>query len=140
MVHPAPGLVEKKLTDSLWNWVGKIFHTNQDLKKQIEDLKAENLELRSGKQEFEKLKSTLECRPDDDGMYYKIGMEKGGPCCPLCLDADHKLIQLIHGDQEGTYRCALHKQVFQTKERREKDRRQMDEQYRSTLENWRQWS
>jgi hypothetical protein len=121
MLHPASGVIEKKVAESLWDSIRKWFNRNRDLKRQVEALRAELAEERSGRLAFEQLRSELECRPGDDPMYWrKDGTD--GPFCHLCLDDGHKLIRLINGNGEGSYYCSLHKEYFETAERRERNR------------------
>jgi hypothetical protein len=132
---PITGVVEKKAAESVWTYLQKWFTRNQDLKKQIVELKAELAEERSGRLAFERLMSELESRPEDDHMYWRKD-GKGGPYCPTCLHGDRKLIPLtIYG--EGSFYCIIHEHVFETHERRERIRyRQQSQQPRYRPRNW----
>lgn len=118
MVH-VPGVVEKKVAESAWDYVQRWFTRNRDLKKRVGALEAQLAEERSGKLAFELLMSTLVCRPEDDNMYWKKD-GSGGPYCPLCLHNNEKLIPLTHGTSRGSYYCRLHEHTFETQERRDR--------------------
>ena len=111
----ATGWFEKKAADSVWGFVGKWLNRNRDLKKQVATLTQELADERSGQRAFEQLLTELECRPEDDNLYWKKDGQ-GGPYCPLCLHNDTKLIPLTHGIQEGSFYCGLHEQTFETAE------------------------
>jgi hypothetical protein len=115
-MHPIPGVVEKKVAQSLGTWIRNRFNRYRDQEKRIESLEAQPVEARSGTLAFEKELAELVCRPEDDHMYSKKD-GSGGPYCPLCIHADKRLIPLIHGF-EGSFYCRLHEQFFETQERR----------------------
>jgi hypothetical protein len=106
------GTAETKFIESALNFIKSLFIGYRDLKKRVAELEAENAELRSGRQAFQKLLSEIECRPAEDHMYWKKD-GTGGPYCPLCLSDDEKLIPLTHAGEE-TFRCGLHNQLFRT--------------------------
>jgi len=119
-MDPITGVVEKKVAETAWACVRGWFTRNRDLKKQIEILQSQLAEARSGHLAFEKLMSELECRPNDDNMYWKKDAS-GGPYCPLCLHGNRKLIPMTHG-REGTFYCRIHDHYFETEEHRECER------------------
>ncbi len=112
---PITGVVEKKLFESAWNFLTGWFTR----KKQVEMLKHELAEERSGRLVFEKLMSELECYQDDENMYWRKD-GKGGPYCGICLDHDQKKTPMTHAGK-GTFYCCIHKQYFRTKECRERE-------------------
>jgi hypothetical protein len=120
-MHPAPGVIERKMAESLWDSVRKWFNRNRDLRNEVDALKRDLAEERSGVLAFERLKAELWSRSEDDGMYWKKD-RCGGPYCPLCLDSDHKLISLTHGNRDGAFYCRIHDHHFETEERRTRDR------------------
>ncbi|SRR5712692_1394573 len=121
-MDPKSGVVEKKVAEGIWSVVRGWFTRNRDLKKQVETLQAQLAEERSGGLAFEKLMSEVECRPEDDNMYWNKDPRKGGPYCPLCLHADKKLIPLTNGNREGAFYCRIHDHFFETEELRMRER------------------
>lgn len=121
MYPPGSELAGKKAIEGAWAFIRNWFISKRQLEQRIRELGNELAEERSGRVAFEQSLSGLECRAEDDGMYWKKDGSRG-PFCPLCLDADRKLIQLVHGNREGSFYCGLHKQYFETRERRERDR------------------
>jgi len=121
MVDPISGVIEKKVAEGVWTVVRGWFTRNRDLKKQVEALQAELAEERSGGLAVEKMMSEVECRTEDDNMYWSKDA-KGGPYCPLCLHDNQKLIPMTQGGREGDFYCRLHDHHFETQERRERDR------------------
>lgn len=120
-MHPIPGVVEKNVIQSALNYVRNFLHRDRDQQKRIESLETQLAEERSGKLAFEKLTSELECRPEDDHMYWKKD-HSAGPFCPTCLHSDQKLIPLINGNREGAFYCNIHQQCFETEELRQRIR------------------
>ena len=123
MTDPISGAVEKKAVDSVFNFLPKLWNKFRRTDRidaqatQIEQLHKElkvltdKLDLKA---EFERKKAALVRRQEDDNMYVD---EYGSHHCPACLDADSKFVGLSnYGD--GSYFCVVHKQVFQTEERR----------------------
>jgi hypothetical protein len=121
-MDPLSGVVEKKVAEGAWAVVRGWFTRNQDLKKQVETLQAQLAEERSGRLAFEKMMSEVECRPEDDNMYWNKDVRKGGPYCPLCLHANNKLIPLTNGSRQGAFYCRIHDHYFETEELRERER------------------
>lgn len=119
-MDPITGVVEKKVAESVWTYLRGWFTRNHELKKQVETLQAQLAEESSGRLAFEKLMSELECRPEDDNIYWKKD-GSGGPYCPICLLQNQKLGPLTHG-REGAFYCRVHDHFFETKELRERDR------------------
>jgi hypothetical protein len=119
-MDPITGVVEKKVAESVWAYLRRWFTRNQDQKKQIETLQAQLAEERSGKLAFQKMMSEIECRPEDENMYWRKD-GKGGPYCPLCLHDNEKLIPMTHG-REGAFYCRLHDHYFETQELRARER------------------
>lgn len=119
---PISGVVEKKVAEGVWTAVRGWFTRNRDLKKQVEALQAELTEERSGKLGFEKMMSEVECRAQDDNMYWNKDPRKGGPYCPLCLHANSKLIPLTNGNRQGSFYCRIHDHHFETEDLRQRER------------------
>lgn len=117
---PITGIVEKKFAESAWGYFRGLFTRDRDQRKRIETLEAELAEERSEKLAFEKMMSELECRPEDENIYWRKD-GKGGPYCPICLHDNKKLIPMTHGE-EGAFYCCLHKHYFLTEELRERNR------------------
>jgi hypothetical protein len=119
-MDPISTIVEKKATESLWSAILGWWNRNKELQKQVEALKAQLAEERSGRIAFDRLMEQLECRPCDDNLYWKKD-GTGGPYCPLCLHDQRKSIPLTHA-AEGSFYCRLHDHYFETEERRERVR------------------
>ncbi|SRR6266446_4285844 len=120
-MDPVSGVVEKKVAEGVWAVVRGWINWHKDQRKRIEALEAELAEFRGGERAFEKLMSELVCRPEDDHMYWKKG-NSGGPYCPICLHQNKQLIPLTHvRNLEGAFECCIHKQCFQTEERRQRE-------------------
>lgn len=120
-MEPISGVVEKKIAEGAWTIVRRWFTRYRDQKKRIKALEAELAEERSGKSAFEKLMSELECRPEDDSMYWKKD-GRGGPYCPLCLHHNKTLGPLTHGNRDGSFYCRIHDHYFETNELRQRER------------------
>lgn len=135
-MHSVPGPLEQKAAETLlsagWNFVRSklhsFFHRTRELKQELEareqriqELERELAEERSGDLKFERLVSTLVCRHENDGMYWKKGTADG-PYCPLCLNSDQKLVPLTHGNREGCFYCRIHDHHFETAELRQRER------------------
>jgi hypothetical protein len=107
--------IETKAVDGVFAWARNWWNRNRDLKARIAQLEAE---LATGDAAFERLKSTLICRPEDDHMWFKKD-GSGGPYCPLCLEQKRHLIPLIAvAGKAGEFECFVHGFRFQTAERR----------------------
>jgi hypothetical protein len=119
---PIGGIVEKKVAEGLWTVVRGWFTRNRDLKKQVEILQTQLAEERSGRLAFEKMMSEVECRSEDDNMYWNKDPRKGGPYCPLCLHANNKLIPLTNGNRQGAYYCRIYDHFFETEDLRQRER------------------
>ena len=119
-MDPITGMVEKKAAESLLAYFRGLFTRNRNQKERIRALEAELAEVRSGKIAFARLMSELQCRPEDDHMYWKKD-GSGGPYCPLCLHEKEKLIPLTHA-REGAFYCRIHEHFFETAELRQRDR------------------
>jgi len=123
---PITGVVEKKVFESVWNFLTGRFTRYRDLEKKCEDLKEkyellqhELAEERRPRLAFEKLMSELECHHEDENIYWRKD-GKGGPYCGVCLNHDQKLTPMTHAG-EGAFYCCIHKQYFRTKECRERE-------------------
>jgi hypothetical protein len=62
---------------------------------------------------FERKKAVLVSRQEDDNLYRDAN---GRYFCPCCLDSDSKFVPVLNYG-EGSFYCALHKQVFEAEER-----------------------
>jgi hypothetical protein len=113
------GVVEGKAAGSLWSFFTSWSKRDREQKNKIESLKAELVEERSGRLAFERQMAELECRPDDDHMYWRKD-GKGGPYCPTCIHETKKIIPLTHGS-EGAFYCIIHKWYFETHEHRQRE-------------------
>jgi len=87
----------------LWSWHTDVVKENKALKERL-DTRAE----------FDRKKAELYGRQEDDNLYRD---KDGKYYCPLCLHSDSKFVPVLNYG-EGSYYCALHKQVFETEERR----------------------
>jgi hypothetical protein len=110
-MDPISGVVEKKFFESLFDSVRKRWNRYSDLERKNAALEAQLAEIQSGKLAFERKVAELDCRPEDDGIYWT---KDGRALCSLCLESDQKFIQLTHGAREGTYYCKLHEHHFET--------------------------
>jgi|SRR5579862_3775493 hypothetical protein len=119
MYPPGAEVVGKKAAEGVWALLRSWFTSKHKLEERIRELEAELAEERSGRLAFERLRGELDCRPENDGMYWKKD-GSGGPYCPLCLDADHRLIQLTHGNGEGSFCCPHHDRYFYTEAYRQR--------------------
>lgn len=119
MLH-IPGVVEKKLGESVWDSIRKFFTRYREQQKRIEALEAALAEERGGKLAFERLMAEMVYSKDDDGMYWK--KDGSGPFCPVCVHKDHIDVPLSHGATEGTYSCSIHSTDYWTREYRERRR------------------
>lgn len=124
-MEPITGIVGKKVADGVFESAKKWLTPNSEMKKEVEALKAENEALKAqldAKEEFKRELAKLECRPEDDNIYWaKDG--SGAAFCPLCISGPEKLFTpLTHGMREGSYYCRLHEHYFETRERRERRR------------------
>jgi hypothetical protein len=113
-MDPISATVEKKALDSVIDAVRKLWSWHTDVVKENKALK-ERLDTKA---EFERKKAALKSRQEDDNLYRDAN---GTLYCPLCLNADSKFIPVVH-HFEGSYYCSLHKQVFETEERRTRKR------------------
>jgi hypothetical protein len=113
---PVTGIVEKKATDSLWEFVHKLFIRRADLKRENLLLKLQLDE----KLAFERKLTELDCHPEDDSIYWKKD-GSGAGFCPLCISGPEKLFTpLTHGASKGSFYCRLHDHVFETEVLRER--------------------
>ncbi len=130
-MDPITGVLGKKATDTVWDFVRKLFtrygdvKANEALSKEVEVLNAQVEVLKAEldeKAEFKRELAGLECRPEDDNIYWsKDG--SGAAFCPLCIRGPEKLFTpLTHGTSEGSYYCGLHKQDFETRDLRDRRR------------------
>jgi hypothetical protein len=135
---PITGVAEKKALEIAWDFVRGLWNRSRDLKKRNEVLERHNqaltvklAEQQSGSSAFERKLTELECRPQDDSIYWsKDG--SGAAFCPLCIHGPEKLITpLTHGINRGAYYCALHEQFFNSEELRE-----MRRNYVRPARNW----
>jgi hypothetical protein len=111
-MEPISGAVEKKALDSAFAFVRKLWTWHTDIVKENKSLHARLDE----KAEFERKKSELGSRQEDDNLYKR--KDGTGPYyCPLCLEHDGKFISVLN-QFEDSYYCAIHKQVFETEARR----------------------
>src|SRR5260370_10014153 len=109
-----PGVVEKKVADSLWDVVRKWWNRHRDLEKRIEGLEAQLAEERSGRLAFERKLAEFECHPEDDNIYWKKD-GSGLGISPLCINGSEKLFTpLTHGENQGSHYCRLHEHFFDT--------------------------
>jgi hypothetical protein len=133
-MHPAPGVVEKKLLDSAWPAIRDYFTSKQKLRNRIDELERQLTEAQTGVLAFEQLKKSLVLHAGDDPMYWMT--DGDGPFCHLCVDDNHKLIRLSHGFGQGAYVCSLHNRTFETRECREQQQRQQPRQPRYGPNSW----
>jgi hypothetical protein len=116
-MDPISGAVEKTAIDSAIGLARKLWSWHTDVVKENKALKEENTALKQGadvKAEFERKKAALTGRQEDDNLYRDAD---GKYYCPLCLHSDSKFVPVTNYG-EGSYYCSLHKQVFETEERR----------------------
>src|SRR5260370_40158887 len=90
-MNPIPGVVEKKVADSLWDVVRKWWNRHRDLEKRIEGLEAQLAEERSGRLAFERKLAEFEGHPADDNDYWKKDVSSLGKV-PRCIKRFLKLI------------------------------------------------
>lgn len=110
--------IETKAVDGVFAWAKNLWNRQHDLKARIAQLEGQLATEQSGEAAFERLKSTLICRPEDDHMWFKKD-GSGGPYCPLCLEQNRHLIPLIAVQgKAGEFECYLHNFRFRTAERR----------------------
>jgi hypothetical protein len=115
---PVTGIVEKKTVDGVLAWAKSLWNRERDLKARIAELEAVLATEHSGEAAFERLMSTLICRPEDDHMWFKKA-GTGGPYCPLCLPQTKQLRPLIAvSGKAGEFECYVHDRRFETAERR----------------------
>src|ERR1700722_16349902 len=116
---PISGAIVKNTADAAWTYVKNFFTQDKDLKKEIAALKTQLDEQQNRQAAFEHEIAGLECRPQDDSIYFaKDG--SGAVFCPLCIKGPEKLFTpLTHNLNIGSYYCSLHRQNFETKELRE---------------------
>ena len=124
-MEPITGIIGKKVADGVFESAKKWLTPNSELKKENEALKAQVEILKAqvdDKAEFKRQRAELECRPEDDNIYWaKDG--SGAAFCPLCICGSEKLFTpLTHGTSEGSYYCRLHEHYFETRDLRERRR------------------
>ena len=108
--------MEKKVAEGVFDAIRKWFKRRKDDEKQIESLKAQLAEEKSGRLAFERKLAEFECHPEDDNIYWKKD-GSGLGICPLCINGPEKLFTpLTHGANEGSYYCRLHDHFFETQE------------------------
>ena len=111
-MEPISGAVEKKALDSAFAFIRKLWTWHTDIVKENKRLHARL----DPKAEFEQKKGELISRQEDDNLYKR--KDGTGPYyCPLCLEHDGKFISVLN-HFEGSYYCAIHRQVFETECRR----------------------
>lgn len=130
-MDPITVSVEKKATESLWGFLRDMFTRKLELINQVEDLRAQLNEERTGSLAFERALSELECHPEDDNIYERKD-GSGMKYCPLCIHEHKRLIPLAHG-VPGVFRCQIHNECFETKRHRERIRT-----YRPRFRTWSQ--
>ena len=113
-MDPITTTVEKKALDSAFDLVRKIWSWHTDVVKENKALK-ERLDVKA---EFERRKSGMVSRQEDDNLYKDAD---GKYYCPTCIESDSKFVSVVN-HFEGSYYCTLHKQVFSTEERRIRER------------------
>src|SRR5260370_26923301 len=101
-MNPIPGVVEKKVADSLWDVVRKWWNRHRDLEKRIEGLEAQLAEERSGRLAFERKLAEFECHPEDDNIYWKKDGSGLGNC-PLWIYGSQKVFYALpHSTKRGS--------------------------------------
>ena len=130
-MSPIPGVVEKKALDSAFAVLRKLWSWHTDPIKENKELKARL----NVKEAFERKKAELVSRQEDDNLYKDAA---GRYYCPLCIEYDSKFVSVVN-QFEGSYYCVLHKQVFETEERRLRNRNRRQPQqpsYGGHREHW----
>jgi hypothetical protein len=131
--------VEAKAAVGLFGKIAEWYNRDKIQKQQIAELKEALREAVTGRRAFDAWVDSLECRPEDDHMYFaKDG--SGAMFCGVCIDHDRQRTPLTRViGREGQFECVVHEHVFETKARREHraaERPQPQPRYYGSRNSW----